>query len=332
MIARVLEGLILASSLFLKENSEEYFYRVMNKRIDIRVPLKNGFRAVFSSPVFAVFGAAIAIPKGLIQFFVLGGAEFGDMFSWLQSKGGVLFPWGVILFLLLAGIALIVSSFGIVALVFLMNRHESGETPSFSALRRVVRHQTKNLVILEILLIAFVVIVGSILSVPADIALSRGLASLSRALSYSALGLLLSISLLLFFLRQYAALYLSLSKISVRSALENASRLFRLHMRETFLLTVALFCIEFLTLSFFSMSFSLVWNFFETNVSPAVLVYGTIVEWIGMLGVLSLLEAWTWTSWTSFFRMIALPKDPEPVLQKSETMLQQESAVSLDKA
>lgn len=304
----------------------------MDTHVDIRVPLKNGFRAVLSHPIFVILGALIAVPNGLglAQFFALGGVGQGDVAAQLQGGEMLSSPWEITLLLLLAGVAVIFGSLGIVGLALLMNRRESGETLSLLALRKPLRYRTKSLVMLELFLIMLALLVESILSIPADIALSRGLARLSQVLSYSALGLFLSISLLLFFLRQYAALYLSLSNISVRSALENASGLFRLHIRETFLLSGSLFFGEIIVLLVVSEGFSFLHNFLEQKASPLFLSFEAIVEGTCVFGVLSLAEAWKWTSWTSFFRIIALPKDPEPVLQKSETVLQQESAVSLD--
>lgn len=313
-----------------------YFRRLfacaMKKCVDIRKPMQNGFRAVFSNPIFALFGAAIAVPKGILQLWVLGSMEIGSGLALSQGAEPSVPLWIIGAVFFFVGFVLVAGASGIVALVFLMNRHENNEKLSFSVIRNPVRQRIKPVVLLEVFLVALALFVGTLLSVPADLAASRGLDGLSRGLSFSALGLLLSISLVFFFLRQYAALYLSLSNISVRSALENASRLFRLHIRETLLLSGALFLAEIGILFGLSGMFLFFERVFGVAFPSIPSWYGIGIEWTGMLGALSLIEAWKWLSWTSFFRMIALPKDPEPVLQKTETVLQQESAVRLDEA
>lgn len=304
----------------------------MNTRIDIRIPLKSGFRAVFSNPLFLLWGAAIAVPKGILQLSLFDGTGFSAFDTFSRNSESVSFQEALILLVIISGIFLAGSS-GIVALVSLMSRHENGDGLSFSSAWISVKQRMRYVVALEMLLMALVIAVGSILSIPSDLAAVRGLESLSRGLSYSALGLLLSISLVLFFLRQYAALYLSLSKISLRSALENATRLFRLHIKETVLLSISLLLLELVALFVVSDMFLFVQSLFGKTPPFLSGVSGTLFEWVCVLGVLSMIEAWKWASWTSFFRMIALPKDSErSVLQKTETVLQQESAVSLDEA
>ena len=239
-------------------------------------------------------------------------------------------PFDMTLFLLFAFATIVVGSFGIIALVLLMNRQENHERFRVSLIGKLALARVTPVIRLELLLIALAVIVGVLVTIPGDIAFAQGLQGLSRALTLSAIGLMLSIFLLFFFLRQYALLYLSLTNISLRDALENAARLFRTYTKETFLLGASLLFAELLSFFILAVLFYSLEIFLEHV--PSFSLGGIFLEWAIMIGALSFLEAWSWTSWTSFFRMIALPKEPEPVLQKSETVLQQESAIGLDKA
>ena len=302
----------------------------MKPSLDIRVPLKNGVKAALSHPIFLLFGACIAAPKVLSQFFLGKNLEESGSIESLRASMSSVLPFDVALFLFSVLATFLIGSFGIVALILLMNRQENNERIPVSSIGKLVLARIPPVVRLEFLLIAFAVIIGILVMAPGDIALARGLQGLSRALSLSAFGLMLSISLLFFFLRQYAILYLSLSKISLKDALENAARLFRLYIKETFLLSAFLLFVELFSLFLLALLFSFIESLVKLP-SPFSLG-GMIFEWALMIGMLSFLEAWNWASWTSFFRMIALPKEPEPVLQKSETVLQQESVIGLDKA
>ena len=302
----------------------------MKPLLDIRVPLKNGAKAIFSHPILLLFGACIAVPKVLSQFFLRKNFDESGNIESLQVNMSNVLLFDTTLFLLFAFATIVVGSFGIIALVLLMNRQENHERFRVSLIGRFALARVAPVIRLELLLIALAVIVGVLVTIPGDIALAQGLQGLSRALTLSAIGLMLSIFLLFFFLRQYALLYLSLTNISLRDALENAARLFRTYTKETFLLGAFLFFAELLSLFALATLFSFSESFLEHT--PSFSLGGMFLEWAIMIGTLSFLEAWSWTSWTSFFRMIALPKEPEPVLQKSETVLQQESAIGLDKA
>ena len=302
----------------------------MKPSLDIRVPLKNGAKAVFSHPIFLLFGACIAVPKVLSQFFLGKNFDESGNIESLQASMSNVLPFDMTLFLLFAFATIVVGSFGIIALVLLMNRQENHERFRVSLIGKLALARVTPVIRLELLLIALAVIVGVLVTIPGDIALAQGLQGLSRALTLSAIGLMLSIFLLFFFLRQYALLYLSLTNISLRDALENAARLFRTYTKETFLLGASLLFAELLSFFILAVLFSSLEIFLEHV--PSFSLGGIFLEWAIMIGALSFLEAWSWTSWASFFRMIALPKEPEPVLQKSETVLQQESVIGLDKA
>lgn len=302
----------------------------MKPSLDIRVPLKNGAKTVFSHPIFLLFGACIAVPKVLSQFFLGKNFDESGNIESLQASMSNVLPFDMTLFLLFAFATIVVGSFGIIALVLLMNRQENHERFRVSSIGKLALARVAPVIRLELLLIALAVIVGVLVTIPGDIALAQGLQGLSRALTLSAIGLMLSIFLLFFFLRQYALLYLSLTNISLRDALENAARLFRTYTKETFLLGASLLFAELLSFFILAVLFYSLESFLEH--APSFSLGGMFLEWAIMIGALSFLEAWSWTSWTSFFRMIALPKEPEPVLQKSETVLQQESAIGLDKA
>lgn len=298
----------------------------MKKPIDIRIPLKKGLGTVFSRPVFFAFGACIALPKVLLQFLLIENESIKSFFNALESEASIPFSRDILLLPFFALLALILGSLGITALISLSNQWEKNEPVSFHTVQTGLLGKTYRILQLNLLLIALAITTGSILTIPANIALTQGLGNLAQTLSLSALGLALSIFLLLFFLRQYAALYLSLSKISIRAALENAYKLFRTYLKETFLISAALLFIELILTLFLSLT--------EELLHTTLLSSGVRHLFEGTLSFLifSLFEAWNWTSWTSFFRMIALPKEPKSVLQKPETVLQQESAVSLDKA
>lgn len=302
----------------------------MKPSLDIRVPLKNGAKAVFSHPIFLLFGACIAVPKVLSQFFLGKNFDESGNIESLQANMSNVLPFDMTLFLLFAFAVIVVGSFGIIALVLLMNRQENHERFRVSLIGKLALARVAPVIRLELLLIALAVIVGVLVTIPGDIALAQGLQGLSRALTLSAIGLILSIFLLFFFLRQYALLYLSLTNISLRDALENAARLFRTYTKETFLLGASLLFAELLSFFILAVLFYSLESFLEH--APSFSLGGMFLEWAIMIGALSFLEAWSWTSWASFFRMIALPKEPEPVLQKSETVLQQESVIGLDKA
>lgn len=302
----------------------------MKKLLDIRTPLKRGAMIVLSHPIFLFFGAFVAVPKILSQFFFFGKSFEGGGIEVSQINMGNSPPLDMALFFFFVFITLAVGSFSIVMLVLLANRHENNEKSSKASLRKFALARVAPVIRLELLFVAFAIIIDVLVMAPGDIALARGLRGLSQALSFSALGLILSVSVLFFFLRQYAILYLSLSNISLRDSLENANRLFRLHIKETFLLGAALLFVELLSFFLLLFLFSLVGGILKGVPFPS---FGKMLfEWALMIGTFSFLEAWNWASWTLFFRGIALPKEPEAVLQKPETVLQQESAVGLDKA
>jgi hypothetical protein len=302
----------------------------VRKPIDIRIPLKKAAVMVFSRPMFLVLGACIATPKLLLETLFSRSAYFQNFFKALESESSVPFFPELFIFLMLALLALVAGSFGVASLISFANHFESTGKTSLSELRSGLFQKTSHVFRLEVTLIALALIVGVILAIPSMVAHSQGLENLAHTLSLSALGLTLSIALLLFFLRQYAALYLSLSKISLRAALENASHLFRTHLRETVSMGAALLSVEIFLILLLILVEALASAIFEVFFSPNIA--HDIFFWTMNLLVFSLFNAWNWTTWTLFFRMIALPKEPEPVLQKSETVLQQESAVSLDKA
>ncbi len=303
----------------------------MKDRIDIRRALKNGLWATLSDPKFLVFGSLIAVPKLILQFVALGGDGFlGRGGSFLRAENDSLQTLVFLFFFL--GIAIIFGSAGMLGISNLMNRREIGLKTTFSFLKKCMSMRLRDIVTLEIFLGAFVLLLGVILAMPSNAAASRGLEGLSQVLAYSALGLLFFIALLVFFLRQYAALYLSLSDVSLRSALDSSSMLLRLHAWKTVILSASLFFLEITLLLVLSSGFTFFQGAFGKILSAQALPFGFGAEWIILFGVISGIEAWKWASWTSFFRMIALPKDPKPVLQKTETVLQQESVVGMDKA
>jgi len=281
---------------------------------------------VFSHPIFFVFGACITVPKILLQFLLVDSKYAKNILESLPSETPVSFSHDTLPLLLAALAALIAGSAGIVTLISFANQREKNEVISFPATKKDIPNKSVRVLRLEVLLIALTLVAGSILALPADVALAQGLGNLAQTLSLSALGLTLSIALLLFFLRQYAILYLSLSKISLRAALENANHLFRTHIKETFFISAALFFVEITLIAILSFIEELL------NTISFLSKSEPLFGWALAIIAFSLFEAWNWASWTSFFRMIALPKDPEPVLQKSETVIQQESAISLDKA
>ena len=287
----------------------------MKKVLDIRIPLRKGFSVVFSHPLFLIFGAVIAVPR----FFPVSEAASKRIFASLEAEGATILPSDIALLLIVSSITLIFGSIGIAALITLANHADKKETLSLSRLNKGFFTKVGRIFQLTLLLILIAVAAGSLLSLPSQIALSKGLEGLFRGLSLVALGLALSIALLLFFLRQFAALYLTLSNISIRSSLENASCLLMSHLKETFLLSGVFFCIHFLLI--------LTLSSFHTS-TPL----GSALLWTIHVAAFSLYQSWLWTTWTLFFRMIALPKDPEPLVQPEASVLQQEStAVSLDK-
>lgn len=287
----------------------------MKKTLDIRIPLRKGFSVMFSHPLFLVFGAIITVPR----FFPVSEAVSKRILASLEAESVAVPLSDIALILAVFSIALISGSIGIAALITITNRTEKKEPLSYSCFNKDFFMKAGQILRLTLLLILIAVAAGSLLSLPSQIALSKGLESLFRALSLAALGLALSIALLLFFLRQFAALYLTLSNISLRSSLENASRLLMSHMKETFLLSGVFFCLYLLL--------TLLLSSLHTSTT-----LGSALFWAIHVAAFSLYQSWLWTTWTLFFRMIALPKDPEPLVQPEASVLQQEStAVSLDK-
>ena len=171
----------------------------MKPSLDIRVPLKNGAKAVFSHPIFLLFGACIAVPKVLSQFFLGKNFDESGNIESLQANMSNVLPFDMTLFLLFAFAVIVVGSFGIIALVLLMNRQENHERFRVSLIGKLALARVAPVIRLELLLIALAVIVGVLVTIPGDIALVQGLQGLSRALTLSAIGLILSIFLLFFF-------------------------------------------------------------------------------------------------------------------------------------
>lgn len=283
------------------------------------MPITQAFRIITAHPIFFVFGAIMTLPT----LFPTPGITEEHLLALFQKEEWPFTPSQSFFLLALTGIVLITRSLGAFAIVTLTHRKEKNETLSFSCLKPTLVSRTRKLVILTLVLAFSALSLSVFLSIPSLIAHSKGLSDLARTLSLSAIGLAISIVLLLFFLHQYATLYLSLSKISLRFALENAIHLFRSHIRETFLLSIAFFI--------GNISIFVILDALSTLIPASSLSENTLLWGISFI-CFSFFEAWNWASWTVFFRMIALPKDPEPVLQNSETVLQQESAVSLDKA
>lgn len=297
--------------------------------LDIFALFKKASGMVFSRPLFFVFGACITFPKLLFETFLNENERFASLLTSLESGASISFSSELLALPLFLLFAIITGSFGIASLILLANAIEKNSATPKAKMTANSR-KTAGVLKLEITLIALTILAGVILALPATIAMARGLEGLAHALSLSALGLLLSIALLFFFLRQYAAIYVSLSNISLSAALENAYRLFRTHIKETTLISLAIFSVEIILTLSLLFTETLLGSFFKEWF--LVISYGYWFIWAMSLLIFSFFEAWNWTVWTLLFRVIALPKEPEPVLQKSETVIQQESAIGLDKA
>lgn len=289
--------------------------------------LKRAINLVISHPKLLFFGSIIAFPKTIVQVFLdRYGDSFGQILQSIQQNSlfltstpyiNSLLPLLIVLFILF------VESFGIVQIASFVQRSERksfGVIPTKETVKRAA-----SVFKMEITLILFLLFGGILLSLPSDIASARGLIPLSRLLFLSAFGLFASIAVLTFFIRQYSALYLTLSNISIRSAIENASTLFRSKMRPTILFGTIIFIWEILGMFFLS-SCEYILSFMSMNN-----ILQTGITWVFTLAFFSILEAWTWTAWTLFFRNIALPKEPLIVLQNQKTVVQQDRPASLKK-
>lgn len=311
--------------MIMKKNLEKNPENNSTKEIvDIRILLKKGLKVVFSSHLFFFFGMFIAVPKTLLLIFFQ--KEQVDLVTdFILEENLKKFPEYAILFLLAVFLMIVLGSIGATAIVFFTNVHEKNKKTKISLFKKDILKRAWMVFQLEILLIMIVLLSGVFLTLPVGIASMKGLNSLSDTLSLSATGLILSISLLLFFIRQYAIMYLSLSLITVSVAIENSYRLFQKYLKETFLFSASIFAIN------FSFMFLIVlFEFFLEKFFGASLII-EFFDWLVILCVFSFFEAWNWSSWTIFFRTIALPKEPDLVLQKVKNMIQQDSVISLDK-
>jgi hypothetical protein len=139
--------------------------------------------------------------------------------------------------------------------------------------------------------------------------------------------ILLPVSVLAFFLRQYGRAYIVLSGTGLFQALENSYRLFRKHPRESLLAAYSLLLLRTGFLSLTGMLFLTA----ETTLSLA----GTPILSIVLFGLIPILLAWyeafSQTAWTLFFKKIARPSDDEKDLQKQKYMLKEDMAVGLDR-
>lgn len=295
--------------------------------IDIRGIIQRAIRIVRSTPILWMCGALIAGPRLLLEESISRNDAVRNILETasvehIQNAGASLF-----FFFVLGCIGLFLGSFGILAIIRIVHKKEQSSATSRTTF--VIRHLFRRVwraFSLEMLVIVVSIGIGLILSIPSGVALARELPDLARFLSFSALGLFFSIAVLLFLMRQLTLLYIALSPTPLRAALENVGILLRSRFRETVLVALAIFLVEVGVILGAALAERMLSAFLLPSFMQSVIFLPV------SLVAFSLFEAWKWSVWTLFFRTIALPPQSEPVLQNQETVLQQERAVSLDKA
>lgn len=286
---------------------------------------------IVSNWFFVVLGAFIAVPGVFLEITLSENDRLQNFVDTIESGGSPELSFEIFFFLFLALCALVAASFGALAISSFSNELEKKRKSSESFFSKTLLRKTGRVLLLETILITLVVFSGLILFLPSAFARFRDLDSLVQPLALSAFGFLVSIAVLFFFLRQYSVIYLAISNISVRSALENAAGIFRRYTRETLRIGIALFLCRFLViLSLLIIEFLLRYSssIFLGSVSFAVILF----LWLLNMVAFSVFEAWNWIMWTLFFRSIALPPETELTLQVKESVLQQESVIAPDKA
>ncbi|QQS21059.1 MAG: hypothetical protein IPL87_00765 [Candidatus Moraniibacteriota bacterium] len=286
----------------------------MNSIADIFTLLKKATKILLSRPAFFVLGLLIITPQATGSLFL----EYFPFEENLSQESFSNIPvTTLIIFLGVALFSFIASLLGTV-LVILMTHHGEKETPSntFSLIQTLISKKTTlrvwTLFRLEVVIGFLLLGIGLVLTLPGILAQTQGISSLSRGLFLSAFGIFISLAFLFHALRQYATLYITLSSLSLRASLEAAVRLFRARLRATVLFVGILLFINSVL-------------FLSTSMLPDTLL------WYISFPAFSLFEAWSLISWTLFFRMIALPKDPEAVARTEEAMVQQKQVAELDK-
>lgn len=297
----------------------------------LRSLLLKAARLVASRRIFVAFGACIAVPKAFLERIFSENDRLRDFAQAVESGGSLDLSFDVFFFVFLAFFALVVASFGALGIASFSNECEKKKKSPEGLLLKSLFQKIGRVVALEGILIVLAIFAGILLFLPSTLAKLRGLESLVQPLLLSGLGLLVSIAVLFFFLRQYSVLYVAISNIFVRSALENAAGIFRRYVRETLWIGSTLFACRLLGISLLLVVEFLLWSgslFFWGAVPFAVVIF----LWIFNVMFFSIFEAWNWIVWTLFFRSIALPSEREPALQTKESVLQQEGAIGLDKA
>ncbi len=303
----------------------------MNESIDTFPSIKKGLRVVCLNPILLVFSFIVIIAKILFQFFAqslllpqsnffettLNSTTFQQMIAAITQEAFLIL---FIIFLL----HLILKSLGLVALIFLSNTYEKSLETKFSW-KKIPFNRYQKILHLEIVFFLSLICIGAILNIPAYFATTRQLLDLAQIISLSALGITLAIAILFIFLYNYTAIYLSLSQISLRSAIENSYLLFRKNIKETLLLAIFFIFIRITAITFTTILFRPIASFLQLSS-----IHETFFSFFLTFFILILIEAWHWATLTIFFRKIALFKEPFSPLQEEKNMVQQKGVVGFD--
>lgn len=297
----------------------------MNQPISILSLCRKGVSLVVFHPTLWLLGILFSLPEQFFEQTVLS-KDPESIQTWIETAHtNILFRESFLLIALGIG-SLLLGVVGRSGIIILANSLAKSERDSRTSLGKRVYQSVFRIASIEVLFLSTLAIFGMLVMIPSLIAHTRGASELGQLLALAGTGFFLSMTILTLFLRQFATLYAALSHISVRMALENGYRLFRQHMRASFLLGMtsifAYLAAQILLDSLYKVT--------SEHLSNAASLLG--IMWILSILLFSWCAAWIWTTWTLFFREIALPKEPESVRQPEENMVQKDAVPSLDNA
>lgn len=297
----------------------------MNQPISLTSICRKGFVTVVNHPSLWLLGILFTLPEQFLEQTVFS-KEPEALQAWIDTASiDTLLREG--LFLMILGIgSLFIGVVGRSGIIILTNSLAKSESLSLASLKKQIYSSVFRIVAIEVLFLATLAVFGIAVMTPSIIAHMRGSEELGQLLALSGTGLFLSMAVLSLFLRQFTILYTALSRISVRMALENGYHMFRQHLRASFLLGIIGL-----------LAYSAVDIFLNTlnekaNEYLSSFAFLPIALWILSIFLFSFCATWLWTTWTLFFRSIAIPKEPHPVRQPEENMVQKDAVPSMDNA
>ena len=297
----------------------------MNQPFSLLSICRKGLVLIIRHPALWLLGILFTIPEQFLEQTVFS-KDPETIQTWINTSSTSVVVRESLLVLILGIGSLFLGIVGRSGIIILTNSLATSESIPQISLRKRIYRSVFRIAAIEILFLATLAIFGLIVMIPSIIANMRNASELSDLLALAGTGLFLSMTVLALFLRQFAMLYTALSNISVRMALENGYRLFRQHIRTSFLLgMVGIFVYVAAELLLDTLSEKAGPYFANTNSFLGIL-------WILSIALFSLTATWLWTTWTLLFRAIALPKEPESVRQSEENVVQKDAVPSLDNA